>query len=85
MRKYLAITLLLLSSSCAQLMNGQMQPVTVKDYKQQIMFTSCSGSVEDWGSCSQKAAKSCEKGYDILNKIESAVGGRREITFQCKK
>lgn len=85
MKKYLAITLLLLSSGCAQLMNGQMQPVTVKDYKQQIMFTTCSGSVEDWGSCSQKAAKSCEKGYVVLNKIESAVGGRREITFQCKK
>ncbi len=83
--RILIVFLIVLLSGCAQLMNGQIQPVTVKDYKQQIMFTTCSGSVEDWGSCSQKAAKSCEKGYVVLNKIESAVGGRREITFQCKK
>jgi hypothetical protein len=85
MKIFLVLNLILLSTGCAQLMNGQMQPVTVKDYKQQIMFTTCSGTVEDWGSCSQKAAKSCEKGYEVLNRFESAVGGRRELTFQCKK
>ena len=73
----------LILSGCAQLMHGQLQPVTVKDAKNKIMFTTCSGAAEDWYSCNQKAERTCEKGYYVLEKFENAIGGRRELTFKC--
>jgi len=68
-------------SGCAQLMNGATQPVVMKGGN---MFTTCSGAVEDWSSCNNKASKTCPKGYEVLEKAESSVGGRRELTFNCK-
>ena len=82
MRLYLTIFFLILSG-CAQLMNGQRQPVIMKDANKKIMFTTCSGAVEDWYSCNQKAENTCEKGYYVIEKFENIVGGRRELTFKC--
>ena len=72
-------------SGCAQLMNGQAQPVVVKDANQQIMFTTCSGSVEDWSTCNSKAMKACPNNYIILDKTQESNGVIRSMTFQCKK
>lgn len=69
-------------SGCAQLMNGSLQPVIpLKDGE---MFTTCSGAVEDWASCNNKARQACTKGYETIKKEESAVAGKRELTFKCK-
>ncbi len=82
--KLLIVVMFTFLTACAQLQRGESQPVVVKDAKQQIMMTTCSGVVEDWGSCNNKARKACADGYEILEKDESPVGGRRQITFQCK-
>ena len=79
--KILFFVVSILLSGCAQLMNGQLQPVLMKGGN---MFTTCSGAVEDWSSCNNKASKTCPKGYEVLEKAESSVGGRRELTFKCK-
>lgn len=77
--------MMLLTSACASMMNpsGALQPVTALNANEQIYHTSCSGSVEEWGSCFKKAADKCTKGYNVMKKVESPVGGKREITFQC--
>ncbi len=82
---YIALFLMVLSG-CAALNNskGALQPVLLKDAKANIYFTSCSGAVEDWSRCYAKAHSTCAKGYDVLEKNESPVGGRRELTFQCR-
>ena len=72
----------ILLTGCAQLMHGQQQPVVPKG--QGTYFTTCSGTVEEWGSCSSKAKNTCANGYEVLDKAESAVGGKREMTFMCK-
>jgi hypothetical protein len=84
--KLLFIISLLLLNSCAQLMSGesQMQPVVVKDAKLKTMATTCSGMVEDWGSCYKKAGKSCPEGYEVLRRAENASNALREMEFQCK-
>ena len=70
---------------CAQLQHGETQPVIYKSVKDNVMYTTCSGMVEGGGSCYEKAAKSCVKGFNILSSNENAVGAKRELTFQCKK
>lgn len=82
--KYFMIGSLLLLSACQQLMHGQEQPVIQKSVKEKIFFTTCSGSVEYWGTCDSKAKTTCNNKYQVINKFESAVGGRRELTFQCQ-
>jgi hypothetical protein len=72
-------------SGCAQLMNPQAQPVVVKDANQQIIYTTCSGLVEDWGTCHSKAMKTCPNNYIVLDKIQESNGVFRSVTFQCKK
>lgn len=84
MNRLLIIGLLYGLSACAQLMKGEMQPVKMLDAKQQIYFTTCSGSVEEWGSCYSKARKTCINGYETTEKVESVIGGKRELTFRCK-
>jgi len=84
MKKLFLISLFLVTS-CAQLSKGQVQPVIEKNYKEQIFFTTCSGAVEDWGTCANKASETCKNGYVVLKRYENIVGGRRELTFQCKK
>jgi hypothetical protein len=81
--KYLLLISALMIVSCAQLMNGQQQPVIQKSVKEKIFFTTCSGAVEDWSSCNRKARSTCTNGYSEIKRFESAVGGRRELTFQC--
>jgi hypothetical protein len=85
MRVFLILFILSLNGGCAQLMRGETQPVQVLDLKNKIMATTCSGLVEHWQNCYEKARKSCENGYQIINKIESPSSVRREITFQCNK
>lgn len=83
MKQVAVVFLALLLSSCAQLMKGQQQPVTLIDAKQRTYFTTCSGAVEDWASCNYKARQTCKGAYETLNKLENPVGGRRELTFRC--
>jgi hypothetical protein len=83
MKNFMIINLFFLAS-CTQLIKGQQQPVIEKNFKEKIFFTTCSGAVEDWGSCNNKAQSTCSKSYAVLDKFESAIGGRRELTFQCK-
>ncbi len=83
--KLLLVFLALVLSGCAQLMNGQAQPV-VKSLKfKNAFFTSCGGAVETWASCNDKAQNLCSKGYVILDKNYDSSGVRREIDFECKK
>ena len=73
-------------SGCAQLQRGQLQPVKLVDPKNGVYETTCSGAVEDWGSCYNKAKSTCPKGFDSLNKSEKpdAGGVSRQFMFQCK-
>lgn len=70
---------------CAQLQNGQIQPVVLKNAKESTYYTSCAGAVEDWSSCYDKAARTCNKGYMVLSKEDNNRGTQRDFTFQCKK
>ncbi len=81
--KYILTIILISLVGCAQLMQGQQQPVTYKNLKEKIMFTTCSGSVEYWGSCFEKAKNTCQNGYIVLEKNENPTSGRRDLTFKC--
>jgi len=70
-------------TGCQQLLNGQQQPV--RSLKNNMYFTSCSGAVEDWASCNNKAQRTCQGDYSIIQKEESSTGNVRAITFQCNK
>ena len=83
--KLLMTALVLVLSGCAQLMNGQSQPVIVKDANLRIMYTTCNGAAEGWDTCATKAAKTCTNGYTVLEKSENANGGFRSMTFLFKK
>ena len=76
------ITLL---AGCTQLMHGQIQPVKAINEKQSIFFTTCSGAVEDWSSCNNKARNTCPSDFKVIDKLDNANGGKRQLTFQCKK
>ena len=82
--KYSMLVILIALTGCAQLIRGQQQPVTYKNFQEKIMFTTCSGSVEYWGSCFEKAKASCPHGYAVLDKNENPTAGRRDLTFQCQ-
>ena len=71
------------TTACAQLQHGAVQPVIMK--KQDVYFTSCSGAVEFWGNCYDKARQTCPKGYDVLDTKQALNGGRRELNFKCRK
>ena len=77
--------MLLAISACSTLTNSNstMQPVTYKNIQEKIMFTTCSGAVEEWGSCFAKAAKTCPNHYEVIERFETPVGGNRELTFKC--
>ena len=68
---------------CAQLMQGQQQPV--RPLKDNMYFTSCSGAVENWASCNNKAQATCQNGYLVVRQNENATGTVRELIFECKK
>ena len=84
MNKYSVLFLIVLNVSCTSLMNPQEQPVNLIDGKADIYITTCSGMVETMGTCHQKAKRTCENGYEILNESRSSSGVHREIKFQCK-
>ena len=72
-------------SGCAQLTNsgGYVSPVLIVDAKQKIYSNVCSGTVEDWGNCHERASRNCPNGYEIIKKTETPVGAKRELIFKC--
>jgi len=75
--------ILLCLAGCQQLTSGQQQPVRTNpkgDY-----YTTCGGAVETWGSCNDKAQKTCQGNYSVVKKEEDGTGMKRELTFQCNK
>jgi len=70
-------------TSCAQLMKGDEQPVIqFRDAK--TFKTTCSGTVEDWGSCYRKAKRTCANGYEVTDRNQDSRGVVREMIFTCK-
>jgi hypothetical protein len=65
-------------------MNPEVQPVNLLDAKNNIYMTTCSGMAETLGSCYQKAQKTCDKGYRLIEEKLDSSGVHRAITFQCK-
>ena len=84
--KLFTLLLVVALSGCNALMNaaGAAQPVKRIDAKEPIFFTTCSGAVEDWGTCNSKAQRTCENGYERVKQSESNTTGYRELTFKCK-
>ena len=82
MKKYLLITSLLLGA-CSSLQNFQEQPVapfgSTKTYK-----TTCNGIAEGWDSCFRKAQRTCQNGYNVLDKLQTNDFVHRELIFSCK-
>jgi hypothetical protein len=70
--------------SCKSLMNGQDQPVHLIDSQNHIYMTTCSGLAETIGTCHQKAQKTCDKGYRLIEEKIDGSGVHRYIKFQCK-
>ncbi len=69
--------------SCKSLMHGQEQPVHLMDSQNRIYMTTCSGTSETMGSCHQKAQKTCDQGYRLIEEKIDSSGVHREIRFQC--
>jgi hypothetical protein len=75
---------MILSTSCKSLMSPQEQPVNLIDSKNNIYMTTCSGMAETIGTCYDKAQKTCEKGYTLIQEKLDSSGVHRAIRFQCK-
>ena len=43
------------------------------------------GAVDTWVDCKDRANFACKSGYDVIDKVDTPVGAKRELTFQCKK
>ena len=84
LKKYTALVLMILNTSCTALMNGQEQSVKLINAKEYIYMTTCSGVAETIGTCHQKAKRTCKGGNEILNEKLDSSGVHREIRFQCK-
>ena len=82
-RIFLILFFIIFISACQQLLNGQEQPVKMKSNGEFI--TTCGGAVENWGSCFQKAGRTCSKGYKITSQTSDNRGTYREIVFTCNK
>jgi hypothetical protein len=65
-------------------MNGQLQPVKTLDPNKNIYFTSCSGAVEDWGSCNIKAKDTCSNSYEVLKDLKVQLVGEENLLFNVK-
>ena len=81
--KIFFLALSVLFTGCSQLLNGQEQPVVMK--KQNLYFTTCSGAVENMGTCNKKAMTTCPGGYLVIERFQDAQGVTRSLTFECKK
>lgn len=75
---------MVLNLSCKSFIYSQEQPVNLVDRKNNIYMTTCSGFAETIGTCFQKAQKTCDKGYSVLEEKRDSSGVHREIRFQCK-
>jgi outer membrane lipopolysaccharide assembly protein LptE/RlpB len=83
MNKLLLVLMLMSLSGCANLLKGAEQPVMqFRDAK--TFKTTCSGAVEDWGSCHRKANRTCANGYTVDEKKEDSYGLIRSMVFICK-
>ncbi len=83
--KLIFVSIIFILSGCAQLMSGQQQPVSYSNKYKNAYFTSCSGAVEVWANCNEKAMQKCPSGYSVLEKTDDSNGVKREIHFECKK
>lgn len=83
MKKISIVILLISNISCTSLIHYQEQPVEVVDQKSNIYKTTCSGMAESIGTCHQKAKRTCERGYQVLNEKLDSSGVHREVKFQC--
>jgi hypothetical protein len=75
---------MILTLSCQSLMNPQEQPIHLIDSQNHIYMTTCSGMAETMGTCHQKAKRTCQEGYNLLNEVRDSSGVHRQIKFQCK-
>ena len=83
MKVFSLLFLMILNISCTSLINPQEQPVNLLDDKAKIYNTTCSGLAETIGTCHEKAKRTCERGYQVLNEKLDSSGVHREIKFQC--
>ena len=84
MHKYLLIAFYMIClTGCAQLKEGQSQPVRQLSDNQYV--TTCSGVAETMGDCFQKANKTCSGLYSIVKEMRDSSGVHRELTFKCGK
>lgn len=85
--KYTLLFVGFLLSGCYALNNaeGARQPVKSIDIKQSLYKTTCSGLAESWPECLAKAKKTCVNGFETINREQTPVGAKRELTFQCKQ
>lgn len=75
------ILISLILGGCAQLIQGQSQPV--KQLSDNQYFTTCSGLAETIGNCYDKANKTCSGPYSIVKEFRDSSGVHRELTFKC--
>ena len=82
--KYFLLVFVAAFVGCAQLLQGQAQPVKLIG-KDSLYSTSCSGTAETMGTCFDKAQTTCNGKYEIIKEYRDSSGVHRELTFQCKK
>jgi len=85
--KLLLVLVLSVLSGCYALSNpqGAAQSVKMIDLKTQTYKATCNGAVEDWPNCYDRAKQTCPNGYNLKERNQSPVGGKRELVFQCNK
>jgi hypothetical protein len=82
--KLLVLMLMIGFTGCAQLLQGQAQPVKLIG-KDSLYFTTCSGMAETMCMCFDKAQTTCNGKYEIIKEYRDSSGVHRELTFQCTK
>jgi hypothetical protein len=87
MMKLFAVLIALTLTACTALSNpqGAAQSVKIIDLKNQTYQATCSGAVEDWPNCYDRAKQTCPNGYVLKERNQNPVGGKRELVFQCNK
>jgi len=85
--KLLGLLTILILTGCYALTNpqGAAQSVKMINLKSQTYKATCNGAVEDWPNCYELAKQTCPNGYDLKERNQSPVGGKRELVFQCNK
>ncbi len=85
--KLFAALIALTLTACTALSNpqGAAQSVKVIDLKNQTYKATCNGAVEDWANCYDRAKQTCPNGYELKERNQTPVGGKRELVFQCKQ